>query len=1152
LALVLALSAAAPAADWPVARGPSHEPQPYRYDPGRWKQLPRAFLEDAPACTLYAGTTYLVEADGTVENVTHEIVRFNSRKAVEKLGEYRSISYDPAYQKLTLNVARVHKADGHSVPIEPKHLQLRDLGTDYLVYDHDKQLIISFPNLEVGDVIEVKWTTRGKNPEYQGHFFTRYTFGDDRYPVALDELRVRLPKSRTLKYATVNGKVEPIVRDEGDDRLYLWRVTDRRELPQDESLPPREEMRLQVACSTFADWDEVGRWRRQLVADCWKCTEEVEKVVQEVTRGLDSAEAKARALTYWVRRHIRYVSLGPVTHDYSPHPPAVVFANRFGDCKDQSQLLAVMLRKAGLPVALVTLGTLDDGQVLPEVPSPWGTHAILLVTLDGRDHWIDTTLSLARWDELPREDRDRLTYVLDDGLRLARTPALNAAGNRVEQSTQVRVAADGTAHCRRAVTYHGAAALAQREAWTDVPPGERRRLAAADLQDAHSKSRLRRLAVDEARLRDLDKPVQARLEFDIPGHFAGEADREGHVSDSKVWNRLLSYNLDYDRRAALDLGTPFESVHRYSVKLPPAYRFDGLPRDQQVRSAWGSFRLSVRADPEQPRQIDLEFHTRLDKTRVEPADFAAFRKFQEEVGKHWRVYLTLKPTQELDDALALEARLVLAPGDSANAAVLARLYYQNGKADQARRVLRQARLFRPDDAALWELTVKTAASAEEEEAAYQELVHRFPEEAKYVVSLGATRVKRGDYAGARAVLEPLAVKGTASARGQAHFQLARSCLVQQKPKDALKHLEEAGKADPDAVASATALHLRGQVQEQLGKADEAAESYRQALKVDTDAEEPLAALVRLELAADRQAEALDYLRRYTVAVADNPAGMVKAAEFHLRLGRLDDALDLAGRARGQGQTGPADKVLGLVYLNRGEVERAVSHLDGAEPDDAVREGLVRCNLLLGRLTAAEQAAAAEASDGPSPDLRRARALVTTLKKRRAAVLKKVRVPAGKAGAAGRAVDAFVCAEWALAEEQKAGRVAGLLASAVDGGVEVGPAFALRGRLALEKGRLTKALADAERAVALSPGEAAGYYVRGRVRLERGGDGALDDLTRAARLSRRKDGLILHWLAAALQRAGRHAEALTAQREAVKLRPHDAEILEQLKELERAE
>src|SRR5216684_1709762 len=226
---------------WPVPRGPAHDLAPYQYDAGILKSVPKEFLEDAPACILYTSVTNLVEPDGTVETITHEITRLNSRKSLEKLGEFRSITYDPSFEKLTLNEARVLKADGRAVPVEPRHVQLRDQLTDYLVYDRDKQVIISFPMLEVGDAIEVKWSVRGKNPEFQGHFFARYGFGDDRYPVVRDEMRVRIPKQRTLKFACVGGKIEPDIQEDGNWRTYHWEARNRRELPQEEFSPSKEE-----------------------------------------------------------------------------------------------------------------------------------------------------------------------------------------------------------------------------------------------------------------------------------------------------------------------------------------------------------------------------------------------------------------------------------------------------------------------------------------------------------------------------------------------------------------------------------------------------------------------------------------------------------------------------------------------------------------------------------------------------------------------------------------------------------------------------------------------------------------------------------------------------------------------------------------------
>jgi tetratricopeptide (TPR) repeat protein len=161
------------------------------------------------------------------------------------------------------------------------------------------------------------------------------------------------------------------------------------------------------------------------------------------------------------------------------------------------------------------------------------------------------------------------------------------------------------------------------------------------------------------------------------------------------------------------------------------------------------------------------------------------------------------------------------------------------------------------------------------------------------------------------------------------------------------------------------------------------------------------------------------------------------------------------------------------------------------------------------------------------------------------------VPEAKEDEWDRAVECCVCAEHFWKEGRPAAEVEGLLRPACADDFAVAPAFALRGWLALERGRLAAALADAERAVALGQREPLAYLVRGRVRLERGAAGALDDLQKAAELSGRKDAVVLHWLAAGLFRRGQVEAALQAQREAVKLRPGDAELKGQLEEFERA-
>jgi Flp pilus assembly protein TadD len=70
-------------------------------------------------------------------------------------------------------------------------------------------------------------------------------------------------------------------------------------------------------------------------------------------------------------------------------------------------------------------------------------------------------------------------------------------------------------------------------------------------------------------------------------------------------------------------------------------------------------------------------------------------------------------------------------------------------------------------------------------------------------------------------------------------------------------------------------------------------------------------------------------------------------------------------------------------------------------------------------------------------------------------------------------------------------------------------------------------------------------------LERGESGALEDLEKAAELTKGNDGDVLHALAEALFRAGKTDRAVALQRQAARLKPHDREIAEQLAAFEKA-
>ena len=243
----------------------------------------------------------------------------------------------------------------------------------------------------------------------------------------------------------------------------------------------------------------------------------------------------------------------------------------------------------------------------------------------------------------------------------------------------------------------------------------------------------------------------------------------------------------------------------------------------------------------------------------------------------------------------------------------------------------------------------------------------------------------------------------------------------------------------------------------------------------------------------------------------------------------------------------ACRVGGLIGFRHGKWEEAAKSLGAVStPDAEVLHALIVSNLMLGRLSdAIARLEAARIAPSASPELEKDTAAVRYLKVRRDAICGK----RGANGAVREGIDCFVCAEYLYSLGRPAAEVQVLLMKALGERDELGEAFGLLGELLIERGQLTKALVVAEKAIKQSPQDARGWYVRGRVRVEREQKEALGDLRKSVELSGELNATMLHWLATALIRERQFDAARNAQMKAAKLRPDDAEIKAQLRQID---
>src|SRR5262249_2348157 len=148
----------------------------------------------------------------------------------------------------------------------------RDVNTEFLDYSNYKMAVVSFPGLEAGDVVEVKWTVRDKKPSSFLHFGRRTAFGRLSEPDALDReadaprnhfpvvrqvVQLRLPRTREdapLRFAATGGALGHTVLEEESSHLHTWEAEN---YQPPAAGPEGDERRLTLYYSTYSSWDDI-------------------------------------------------------------------------------------------------------------------------------------------------------------------------------------------------------------------------------------------------------------------------------------------------------------------------------------------------------------------------------------------------------------------------------------------------------------------------------------------------------------------------------------------------------------------------------------------------------------------------------------------------------------------------------------------------------------------------------------------------------------------------------------------------------------------------------------------------------------------------------------------------------------------------------
>ncbi|HVR26256.1 MAG TPA: DUF3857 domain-containing protein [Candidatus Polarisedimenticolia bacterium] len=750
------------------------------------------------------------ENDGTSSQQDTARVRIQSQAGVQNYG-ILTFSYPSGTGTFEIAYVRVRKPDGSVVETPPENVQdmAAEITRQAPFYSDLHEKHVAVKGLSVGDVLEFRTEEHTTKPLAPGQFWTEYGF--TKGPIILDEqLEISVPRDRAIKIKS--SEVQPATADAAGYRIYTWHHANLKH--KDETNKKREATELvwqqlqgrlpqpDVLMSSFASWDEVGRWYGGLQEERVKPTPEVTAKAVELTKNAANDDAKLRALYAYVSTQFHYVGVAFGIGRYQPHSAVEVLTNQYGDCKDKHTLLASLLTAVGIPAYPALIST--SREMDADVPSPGqSNHLITVVPRGGGLVWLDSTAEVGPYRYLLSLLRDKHALVIwkDKPASLVNTPADLPFATEQTFSMDAKLNEAGTLEGSVEVSERGDLEYLLRSTFRAVPLPQWRDLG-------------QRISLGSGFTGDVSEVTASSPEkTDEPFHFAYKYTRKefGDWANHRILapSPVISLDAPADEEL-LPFGPswlgPLTDVQLHGrIELPVGYRPE-LPAPVHLKRDFAQYDATYEF---KDSKLISERHLKTLMVEVPASDREAYKQFMKTVQDDYGVYIPL--SSKATSSMALNA---INP-DISSVSGLRNL--PNSLNLEATRLENEARdAIEKHDAPSAMSSLYRAVGAD-------------PQFARAWVQLGALLLMQNQVdASLEAFHKAMAADPSASVIPGA---LASSLMAMSHYEEAVPVLQEFVKAYPNDVDGPTNL---GVCFYQLKRYSEAATAYEAALKIKGD------------------------------------------------------------------------------------------------------------------------------------------------------------------------------------------------------------------------------------------------------------------------------------------------------------------------------
>jgi hypothetical protein len=402
---------------------------------------------DASIINILDESVVEVLEDGRNKETLHVVFKILNERGKDN-GDIQ-IGYNSRTQTASIIYAKTITPEGKTIPLNENAIKVITPYSEYPSYSDYKELTFSMSGVTIDSIIDYKVVIETKEPQIEGRFSDGFYF-QCYEPTYVCRYKVITPSGVDLKYRVLNSlrglESSPKIICDGNKKVYLWEYENIPQIVEEKGMPPVSEVAFRIMVTTMNSWEEFSHWWRKKIEGKTEPDEAIKKKVAELTRDLSSSKEKMEAIFDYVKREIRYVSIGLGKSGYEPQNAKQVFENKYGDCKDKSTLLISMLKTAGIPAYYVLIPTASIGNLIKDFSYPFQfNHCIVAVGNEEGYHFVDPVAENYHFDYLPGSDRNRDVLIFkDENAIFSKTLLAKAEDNAYRTQQKITIGSDGS------------------------------------------------------------------------------------------------------------------------------------------------------------------------------------------------------------------------------------------------------------------------------------------------------------------------------------------------------------------------------------------------------------------------------------------------------------------------------------------------------------------------------------------------------------------------------------------------------------------------------------------------------------------------------------------------------------------------------------